>query len=89
MFRRLVVSQAAGVLVEAFNKDLISNSVRVGIFFFSTQIILISAPNEIYYSITVNLLSDTLSNVIDLDGFYFNEYSLVHASCLRVHLDSL
>ena len=76
-----------GVLVEAFNKDSISNS--VGTFFFSTQIIWISAPNEIYYSITLNLFSDTLSNVIDLDGFYFNEYSLVHASCLRVHLDSL
>ena len=73
-----------GVLVEAFNKDLISNS--VGIFSFSQPD---SAPNEIYYSITLNLHSDTLSNVIDLDGFYFDEYSLVHASCLRVHLDSL
>ena len=87
MFRRLVVSQAAdgygcpgGSVQKRFDFKL---------FFFSTQIIWISAPNEIYYSITLNLLSDTLSNVIDLDGFYFNEYSLVHASCLRVHLDSL
>ena len=87
MFRRLVVSQAADgyecageSVQQRFDFKLSRN-----LFFFQPD----SAPNEIYYSITLNLLSDTLSNVIDLDGFYFNEYSLVHASCLRVHLDSL
>ena len=87
MFRRLVVSQAAdgygcagGSVQQRFDFKLSRN-----LFFFNP----ISALNEIYYSITLNLLFDTLSNVIDLDGFYFNEYSLVHASCLRVHLDSL
>ena len=88
---KVVVSQMQVVDgKQTFNKDLISNSVRI--FFFSHfsnrkryfQIIWISAPNDILYSINLNLLSDTLSNVnYVIDLLKMASHSTSTASCMH------